>query len=134
MANHLLPLAKAKILSKLIDLSPTGDTIKVVLVASTHTPSDAQEFLSDIPSGKRLAVSPALTSKTVTAGLFDAADTTWTAVPSGHTGSYAYGFLDTGTDTTSPLIWIEDTGTNIPITTNGGDITCQFNASGIFQI
>jgi hypothetical protein len=56
-----------------------------------------------------------------------AANTSWTTVPTGHTGSYIYLFKDTGTAATSPLICIWDTGTGIPVTTTGGNISDMFS-------
>jgi hypothetical protein len=41
-------------------------------------------------------------------------------------------FKDTGTPGTSNLIAYFDTGTGLPVTPNGGDITVTWNASGIF--
>ena len=43
-------------------------------------------------------------------------------------------YIDTGSAATSRLVaWI-DTATNLPVTPNGGDISIQWNASGIFQL
>jgi hypothetical protein len=44
-------------------------------------------------------------------------------------------FKDTGTEATSILIAIYDTFTSgMPLTPNGGDVTVQWNASGIFSV
>jgi len=93
------------------------------------------QYLSSIPSGARIATSPALSSKTFTLGVVDAADVTFTAV----TGSAIDGYVminDTGVAGTSNLIVWLDGYTNLPITPNGGDIVVQFdnNRFKIFQI
>jgi hypothetical protein len=45
-------------------------------------------------------------------------------------------YKDTGVSGTSPLIAYIDTGTNFPVTPNGGDITVQWSsgASRIFKL
>jgi hypothetical protein len=43
-------------------------------------------------------------------------------------------YKDTGSSATSPLIAYIDTGTNLPASPNGGDITIQYNASGILPL
>jgi ApbE superfamily uncharacterized protein (UPF0280 family) len=85
--------------------------------------------------GNRVATSAALTGKTSTAGVADAADITFTAV----TGSAVTQFViyrHTGTESTSNLIAYFDTATNLPITPNGGDITIQWDsgANKIFKL
>lgn len=132
MSNILYPKGKEAILSGLVDL--TSAVIKVVLVGAGYTYSAAHDHLDDISGGERLKISAQLTGITIVAGVFKASDTLFTSVTAGATGTYVVGFIDTGTPSTSTLLWIDDTGTNIPIPTNGGDIACAFNASGIFAI
>ena len=75
-----------------------------------------------------------LGSKTTTAGTFNAANVTFSAVAPGATASYVCIFKDTGTNSTSPLICLFDTITGFPVSTNGGDIIISWNASGIFKL
>ena len=114
------------------------DNIKVVLVQhATDTPVPAtDEFLSDILIGARKATSGNLATKTVTAGVIDAADITLTAVASGGTVESIVVYKDTGTATTSTLIAYIDTtsDSSLPFTPNGGDVTISWNASGIVSI
>lgn len=97
------------------------------------------DFLNDIISAARvpaLASVPSLGSKTigtVAAGVFDAADTTFTTL-SGDQSESLILFKNTGTDTTCDLIAFWDTATGLPLTPNGGDVTVQWNGSGIFQV
>lgn len=116
------------------------DNIKAVLVdQAAYTPDLVNhQFLSDIPAGARIATSANLTGKTSNApagGVADAADVTFTAV-TGPSVEYIVLYKDTGTAGTSPLILIDDTATNLPVTPNGGDITVQWDngANRIFKL
>lgn len=133
MANAVYPLALKKFLDADIDM--LVDNIKVMIVdAAEYTYSAAHEFLSDVPLAGRVGASAALGSKTTTGGVFDAADATWASV-TGDVSEIVVGYKDTGDAATSPLIWYEDAfGSGFPFTPNGGGLTLQFNASGIFSI
>lgn len=114
-----------------------GDTIKAVLVdAADYTVNLAtHQFLSDITAVGRVATSAALASKTVTAGVADAADVTFTAVV-GDPSEAVVLYKDTGTATTSPLIAYIDTATGLPVTPNGGDIVVVWDngANKIYKL
>lgn len=119
------------------DIDWDANTIKIVLVdtgayvlnLATH------QFLSDIPAGARIATSAALTSKTKTGGVADAADPTLSAV-AGNSVEAVVCYQDTGTAATSRLISYCDEGTNLPVQPNGGDIVVQFDngANRIFKL
>ena len=122
-------------------------TIKVFLVdAATYTPNLAtDQFLSSVPAGARKgnsggqtrADAPTLGTKTVTAGVADAADVVVTAVPAGAALEYILIFRDDGVaDASSPLIALIDTATGLPVTPNGGDITIVWDAGAnrIFKL
>jgi hypothetical protein len=64
----------------------------------------------------------------------DGPDLTWTALNDGVVGGAALVFQTGGSDATSRLICYIDNATQFPITTNGGDITIQWSAFGIFLI
>lgn len=121
MASHVYPLAKQAFESGTIDL--TSASIKVVLLTSAYTYSSTHQFLSDLTG--TIATSGNLASKTVTNGVFDAADVTLTAVASGSTIAALAGFKDTGTGSTSPLIWFND---GFSQATTGGDVTVVFDS------
>lgn len=131
MANALYTKAKEKMLSGAINF--TSDTIKVALVSNAY-PQDltVDEFYSSI-SAYVLDTDVTLTSKSVTGGVFDAADVTWLAVTAGATSEAVVIYKDTGTPATSPLIAYIDTITGFPLTTNGGDITVQWD-NGSYRI
>jgi hypothetical protein len=102
------------------DLS--GDTIKVVLVdTDDYTPNLTTDTnLVNIPAGARVATGT-LASQAWTAGVFDAADITFTTV-TGDPSEALVIYKDTGTEATSLLIALFDTVTGLPVTPNGGDI------------
>jgi hypothetical protein len=131
MANQLYANAKELFLTAGFNLS--SDTIKAALVTNGYT-LDAvnHDFLDDL-GANRVGTDQTLGTKTVTNGVFDAADVTWTAVAAGSTVQAVVLYKDTGVAATSPLIaWI-DTITGFPLATNGGDITVQWDA-GAYKI
>lgn len=132
MASSIYPKAKESFLSGDIDL--TADTIKVVLIdTADETYNSADQFLSSITAGGIVGTAVTLTSKTVTNGVFDAADATLTGV-SGDGVEVALIYKDTGSSATSNLIaWVELPGTVTPV---GGDITIQWDsgANKIFAL
>lgn len=131
MANAKYPKYLERALGAGLDL--TALDVKVVAVdLGAYTYNAAHEFLSDIPVGARIATSPNLTSKTVTNGVFDAADVTFAGF-SGASVEALVVFQDTGSAATSRLIAFFDTGvTGLPLTPTGAAQTVVWNASGIF--
>lgn len=127
MASNLYDKAREKFLSAGINLLTA--TVKAVLIdANDYAVNFAtHEFLSDIPAGARVATSPALTSKTVTLGVFNAASTTWASVTGDQSEAVVF-IVDTGNATTSSLIaYIDSASSGLPVTPNGGDITLNFD-------
>lgn len=114
------------------------DTIKAMFIDhADDTPVPAtDDFINDVLSASRvpaIASAPTLGTKTigtVAAGVFDAADTTFTAL-TGDAAESLILFKDTGSEATSTLIAFWDTATGLPLTPNGGDVTITWNASGI---
>ena len=129
MANKLYPKGAEKILGPL-DL--TAVTIKAALLSDAYTYSASHEFLSDI-SASVLNTAQTLASKSFTGGVFDAADVVYTAVTAGANARYVALYHDTGTAGTSSLIFFLDTVTGLPMATNGGDITVQWD-NGSYKI
>ena len=136
MANFIFtPFRNAALQAGIPNLSSA--TIKAMLVDNADdTPAAADDFINDILSAARvpaIASCPTLGSKTfgtVAAGVFDAADTTFTALTGDPSESLIL-FEDSGSEATSDLISHWDTATGLPITPNGGDVVIQWNASGI---
>lgn len=135
MADALFAKGREGFLDGSIDWDT--DTIKAVLVDhGTDTPVPAtDQFLSDISAGARIATSAALSSKTVTDGVADAADITFSAVSGASVESIVL-YKDTGSAATSRLIAYIDSATGLPVTPNGGDITVQWDngANKIFKL
>ena len=141
MANALYPKFKELLLNPGTLGSTSGtavdlndDTIKVALVdTGTYTYSSAHDFYDDVSAGV-IGTPQTLGSKTVTSGVFDAADVTFTSV-SGASVEALVIYKDTGTASTSALIaYIDTVSSGLPVTPNGGNITITWNASGIFSL
>ena len=126
MASALYDKARKAFADGDIDL--LNDTIKCVLIdAADYTVDLANhDFLDDVPSGARVGTAQTLGSKTTTAGVFDAADVTFSSV-SGDQCEAILIYKDTGTEGTSRLIAYIDSATGLPVTPNGGDIQIQWD-------
>lgn len=129
MASALYPSFKQLLLSGGIDLT-SADIRAIIVDSADYTYSAAHDFLDDVTAGGRVAVSSSLASKTVTGGVFDAADVTYTAV-TGDSVEAIVLYKHTGTDATSNLIAYID---GVSVTPNGGNIVVSWNASGIFAL
>jgi hypothetical protein len=138
MANSLYAKWKENILKAHADYeldSAEGATgVYVALVdAGTYTFSSAHQFYSSL-SGI-VGTDQEILTKTQTNGVFDGDDVTFTAVTGATCEALVLYRKNAGANTTWPLIAYIDTGvTNLPVTPNGGDISVQFNASGIFSL
>ena len=106
----------------------SSGNIKVSLVRG-YTFSAAHKFVSDVTGagGTLVATSANLSSKTVTNGIADAADFTYTAVGAGSSCAALVGYQDTGVAGTSRLIFFIDSATGLPVTPNGGDISVAWD-------
>jgi hypothetical protein len=135
MANGLYDAGREAFLDG--GISWSTDDIKVMLVDTNDYVADlaVDDFLNDIPVAARVATSANLSSKTVTDGVADAADVTFTAV-SGDESEALVIYHDTGVESTSTLIAYIDTATGLPVTPNGGDITITWDsgANKIFKL
>ena len=114
------------------------DDIRAILVDTGAYTVDlaTHDMLDDVPSGARIAVSSALGSKTVTAGVADAADVTFTSVTGASVEAIVL-YKHTGVESTSRLIaYIDTASSGLPVTPNGGDITISWDsgANRIFRL
>jgi hypothetical protein len=139
--NLLYPKAKATLLRGGIAL--LTDTIRAQLIdTGAYAYSAAHQFLSSVPGAARIGNPATLAGKTVTnsgtAAVFDADDALFTSVPAGTgTGAASEAILiyrDTGDPATSDLIELIDTATGLPVTTNGGNVTVTWDATGIVRL
>lgn len=127
MASVLYPKGKAHLLGLATKVDLVADNIKVLLIdTADETYNAADEFHSDITGAGIVATSGNLASKTVTSGVFDAADITITAV-TGDTVEALVIYKDSGVSASSPLICWMDISTFTP---NGSDVSIVWNNSG----
>jgi hypothetical protein len=133
MANVIYPLYKQALLDDSANIDLNDLTVKVALVdTGTYTYSAAHEFYSSL-SGV-VGTPQTIANTTVTNGLFDGDNVTFTAVTGASVEALVI-YIDTGVAGTSRLVAYIDTDvTGLPVTPNGGDIGITFNASGIFQL
>lgn len=132
MANAVYPKFKEALIDASSNVDINDGTVKVALVdTGTYTYSSAHDFYDDV-SGV-VGTPQTIANTTVTNGLFDGDDVTFSAV-TGATVEALIIYIDTGSSATSRLVAYIDTGvTGLPVTPNGGDIIISWHASGIVQ-
>jgi len=142
MANALFNPGREGFLAGEIDWDTA--VIKVALVRA-YTFSAAHKFVSEVTAagGVLHVTSAALTNKSVTGGTADADDVTYTSVAanaSNHSllifqSSAVTGGADVAATAQRLIAWI-DTGTNLPIVPNGGNVTVAWDngANKIFTL
>lgn len=140
MANQLYNKAKELFLSGGLNMSSNVITIALV-DTDVYTFSATHEFRSSIPNTAIVATAN-LASKTITNGVFDAADVDYPFV----TGANCEALIlyhntgdaenDGARQADSNLILYIDTAVGLPILPNGGDITVKFSdgANKIFSL
>lgn len=141
MASAIYPKFKEAILQADIDLSAVN--VKAVLVdvgvvggGADYTYSAAHDFLDDVAVGARVSTTANLASKTFTNGVFDAADTVFTAV-TGDPSEAIILYVDSGSAATSALICFIDTvdgGGALSVIPNTGNINVTWATGGIFAL
>ena len=117
-------------------------TIKVDL-GRGYTFDSTDKFVSDLTSHTAVATSSALSGKSVTNGVADASDFTFSAVPAGAACTYLIiyqssavtGGADVPTSQQRLIAYI-DNANGLPVTPNGGDIAITFDngANKIFKL
>lgn len=145
MANALYDLARQSFLSQSPSIDMDTDTIKVTLIDTANytvnLATDQYMNTNTVASAARVGSPVTLASKTVTAGVFDAADITFTTV-SGASVEALIIWKDGGgggtsaAGTTDPLIAYIDTATGLPVTPNGNniDVIWDAGANKIFKL
>jgi len=118
------------------DLDLLVDDLRCFLVdAADYTFANTHDFLNDVAAGARVGTATALASKTSTFATnvwtFDAADTTLTSV-TGDQSEAVIVYKHTGTESTSTLVLYLELSS--AVTPNGGNITLQWNSSGLGTI
>ena len=127
MANVLYDKGRQGFLDGSIDWD-TDDIRAILIDTADYTVNLAtDDNLDDIPGAARVAVSAALSGKTVMDGVADAADVTFSAVTGDQCEALVL-YKHTGTESTSRLIAYIDDATGLPVTPNGGDIQILWSA------
>lgn len=134
MANAIYPKFKEALLDGSANIDINDGTVKVALIdTGTYTYSTAHDFWDDASAGV-IGTPQTIANTTVTNGLFDGDNVTFTAV-SGNSVEALIIYIDTGSSSTSRLVaYIDTSVTGLPVTPNGGDVAISWNASGIFQL
>jgi len=134
MSNTTYDKFKEQILKAGINLE-TDDIRAVLIDTALYTFSAAHEFLSSVAVGARIGTPVALTTKTVTNGVFDADDPTFTSVPATSVEALLI-YKHTGVDATARLIYFVDTASGLPFTTSGGNVSVAWDngANKIFAL
>jgi hypothetical protein len=134
MSNALFDFGRQGFLEGAIDFDT--DDIRVMLVKSTYTLDQADQFVADlgaVDNGR----SAALSGKSVTLGVADASDTSLTATGADACNALVL-FKHTGADATARLICYIDTPTSgLPFTPSAGqtvNIAWDNGANKIFKL
>ena len=131
MANAWYRKGAEKVL--LAQVNFDTDTIKARLVKNTYAQNlSTDEFISSVTAITG-STDQTLANPSVTNGVFDADDITFTAVPAGETSEGVVIYKDTGVAGTSPLLMYIDTITGFPLATNGGNVVIQWD-NGAYKI
>lgn len=144
MANQLFDKGRQGFLEGLVDWDTAVIKASLVRTYTSTSITTAHSVVSDVTAiGTIVATSGAFTTKTVTSGVADADDTTWTAVGAGaaiptiivYQSSAVTGGADVATSLQRLIAFI-DTATGLPVTPNGGDITAVWSsgADRIFRL
>lgn len=139
MANAIYPKWKEAVMAgtagRDLDNNTAQDGIYACLVdTGTYTYSAAHEFFSSVQAAV-VGSEVRIENPTVSGGVLDGDDVVLEAV-SGDTAEAIVIFRkNSGAASTWPLFAFIDTNvSNLPITPNGGDITIEWNASGIVAL
>lgn len=152
MANIFYNTAKLEIMNGTIDLDT--DTLKVMLVTASYV-ANADDDVVDAGGAndavdhelngtgyvagwgnsgrKTLANVVAAVDKPNNRAELDADDLVFSAINAGAAAAYVLIKEGASDDTTSRLIGYVDQG-GFPVTTNGGDLTIQFDAQGLLHL
>lgn len=126
MSSFIYDLALQGFLEGSFDMATADVKVLLVQTSGGYTPNQAtDQYVSIIGSGNIASRTPQLTSVVTTDGIFGAANTSFTSVSSGPACGALVMYIDSGSDSTSPLIAFMDSTdySGLPITPNGGNIT-----------
>lgn len=135
MANAIYYKYKEALLSGSTNVSLIDGNLKISLIDSDETFYSADdEYYTELANTESILATQTLTNVTVTDGVLDADDVTFTSV----TGNQAEALLlwiDTQDENTSRLVaWMDTNIDGLPITPDGTNIDIVWNTSGIFKL
>ena len=136
MANYIFSVAKQEMLRGNTSLNLVTGNVCMCLCNSTYTANvSSDQFFSNATSG---LITPAaqVASVSITGGIFKCANVTFPSVASGNgTATQVVLYINSGANTTSPLIAHLDSATGLPVSPNGGDLTIVVDSvNGLFQL
>lgn len=146
MASALYDKAREDFLAGNLQWKAAGHTFRVMLIDSAnYTFSAAHEDMADVPTNSRVGNSGSsargdggsIANLVNTGGVADGDDVTLTSVTTGGPYEAVLIYRDDGSaDATSRLVAYIDSGTGLPVTTNGGNITITWDsgANKIFKL
>jgi hypothetical protein len=110
------------------DIDWASNTIKVALCSSGYAASQNsdQYFSVAVSGGNIVSAGVTLTSKTNVLGLLSAANTTWSSV-TGSQVTQLVGYVNGTPGSTDYILFNDSSGTNLPVTPNGGNITASWD-------
>jgi hypothetical protein len=127
---------KEALLTGSANISLTTGTVKVIGIdTGDYTYGAAHDFLDDVAAAARVGTATLTNGKAVTSGVFDADDVTMAAVVGDQFEALII-YIDTGAEATSRLVAYIDSGTGLPFTPSGGNITITWDngANKIFAL
>jgi len=112
------------------DINYASNTVKNALVATGYSPNaNTDEFYSVAVSGGNIvSAGVALASKTNVLGLLSAANTTWSSVTGSQVTQLVI-YVDGTPGSTDYILLNLNTGTNLPVTPNGGNIVATYDVT-----
>lgn len=135
MANKVYPKYKKAAAGGAANSNLLTGTIKIALIdTGLYTYDDAHEFMSDVPALSRIAISGAVTSKSLTdLAAFLSSNAHFAGPVSGASIEGFIIFVDTGVDATSRLVAFEDVDViGLPETPVGGSYNLIMDSTGWF--
>ncbi len=111
------------------------DDLRILITKATWTPNvSTDQFVSSITAGAITQRSGTLAGRSFTGRYLFANAITMSLVPAGVADLNVVLYKNTGVDGTSQLLVKWDSGTNLPVTPDGGDLTFQFSTQGVCEI
>jgi hypothetical protein len=130
MASALFSKFKEALLGADVDLAAVNIKCCLIDEADWTVDTATDEYLSDITAAAIVATSGNVGSKTLTGGVFDCSDPSFSAATGDGIEAAVY-YVDTGVAATSLLICYVD---GLTFTLDGSDVVMVNHASGVFAL